>query len=89
MVLKIRDVTEEKRLGDKLPRLALHDPLTGLPNHPLFLDRLGFALQQQELRNDEVAVDLLDRDRFKTQCVRGIFSPRLITPSQQETSREL
>jgi diguanylate cyclase (GGDEF)-like protein len=44
---------------------ALHDPLTGLPNRNLFLDRLGRALAQTERRETTVAVLFLDLDQFK------------------------
>ena len=42
--------------------LAFHDSLTGLPNRALFEDRLDHALLR---RNADVAVMLLDIDRFK------------------------
>ena len=44
---------------------ALHDPLTGLPNRNLFLDRLGRTLAQAERRRSSVAVLFLDLDQFK------------------------
>jgi diguanylate cyclase (GGDEF)-like protein/PAS domain S-box-containing protein len=43
-ILQIQDVTERKALAEKLRHLALHDPLTGLANRALFLDRLAMAL---------------------------------------------
>ena len=43
---------------------ALHDPLTGLPNRTLALDRLDHALPAAARRID-VAVFVLDLDRFK------------------------
>ena len=43
---------------------ALHDPLTGLPNRTLFLDRLTVALRQSA-RRGTVAVLFLDLDHFK------------------------
>jgi diguanylate cyclase (GGDEF)-like protein/PAS domain S-box-containing protein len=45
---------------------ALHDPLTGLPNRTLALDRLGHALAHRRRDNVDVAVFALDVDRFKT-----------------------
>lgn len=42
--------------------LAFHDSLTGLPNRALFEDRVDHALSR---RNADVAVMLLDLDRFK------------------------
>jgi len=47
----------------KLSHQALHDPLTGLPNRTLFLDRLGTALGQRSDPN--VAVLFVDLDGFK------------------------
>jgi diguanylate cyclase (GGDEF)-like protein len=44
---------------------ALHDPLTGLPNRTLFLDRLSQALGRLERTGTMVAVLFLDLDRFK------------------------
>jgi len=44
---------------------ALHDPLTGLPNRTLALDRLGHALARRDRENVDVAVFVLDIDRFK------------------------
>jgi len=45
---------------------VFHDPLTGLPNRVLFLDRLGQALRRLEREKDYLfAVLFLDLDRFK------------------------
>ncbi|MFI5101278.1 MAG: putative bifunctional diguanylate cyclase/phosphodiesterase, partial [Actinomycetes bacterium] len=42
---------------------ALHDPLTGLPNRKLLLQRLGEAVERPDIERFSVA--LLDLDRFK------------------------
>ncbi|NJB69319.1 diguanylate cyclase (GGDEF)-like protein/PAS domain S-box-containing protein [Desulfobaculum xiamenense] len=57
---------ERKRNEEALARLALHDPLTGLPNRNLFNDRLDRAYQRAR-RSDahQFAVLLFDLDRFK------------------------
>jgi diguanylate cyclase (GGDEF)-like protein len=47
----------------KLSYQALHDPLTGLPNRTLFLDRLRTALGQRS--DPKVAVLFVDLDGFK------------------------
>ena len=44
---------------------ALHDPLTGLANRGLLMDRLGQALARTRRRPGCVAVLFLDLDRFK------------------------
>jgi diguanylate cyclase (GGDEF)-like protein len=44
---------------------AFHDPLTGLPNRRLFLDRLGRALHRQETGGSGPTVLFVDLDRFK------------------------
>ncbi|MEA2479536.1 MAG: hypothetical protein QOJ07_1458, partial [Thermoleophilaceae bacterium] len=44
---------------------SLHDPLTGLPNRRLALDRLAHALARRRREHIDVAVFVLDVDRFK------------------------
>jgi diguanylate cyclase (GGDEF)-like protein/PAS domain S-box-containing protein len=59
------DITERKALEDRLRYRALHDPLTGLPNRALLMDRLRHALARAERRERPVAVLFLDLDDFK------------------------
>jgi diguanylate cyclase (GGDEF)-like protein len=61
----IRYAIERKRSELELSYLALHDPLTGLPNRALFEDRLTVALARARRRSAGVAVLFLDLDRFK------------------------
>jgi diguanylate cyclase (GGDEF)-like protein/PAS domain S-box-containing protein len=61
------DISARKEIEAQLAHGALHDPLTGLPNRTLFLDRLTHALDV-ERRNGATAytaVLLIDLDRFK------------------------
>lgn len=64
MIWQLQDVTARKELEAELRRLALVDPLTGLPNRALFADRLGHALSNSR-RDEPVAVLFIDLDRFK------------------------
>jgi diguanylate cyclase (GGDEF)-like protein len=60
------DVTERRRAGTRLVHAVLHDPLTGLPNRTLFLERLRQALGRAARGGpSRVAVLLLDLDGFK------------------------
>ncbi|MDP9331209.1 MAG: EAL domain-containing protein [Actinomycetota bacterium] len=61
----ISDITERKRAEEEIEHLALHDPLTGLANRALFMERLTQALARAERRPSSVAVLYLDLDRFK------------------------
>ena len=64
-VVNFRDITERREFERKLNRLALHDPLTGLPNRTLLLDRIGLALAALRHGSDLVGVIFCDLDRFK------------------------
>ncbi len=52
-------------LQERLAQQALHDPLTGLPNRLLLLDRLERALTRAARANTMVGALFLDLDRFK------------------------
>jgi diguanylate cyclase (GGDEF)-like protein len=51
--------------SQQIEHLAYHDPMTGLPNRQLFLDRLQVAISQANRSGFKVAVLFLDLDRFK------------------------
>jgi len=65
MVGQMEDITERKAIGERLAHQAIHDPMTGLPNRVLFMDRLALALKRAQRRHHRVAVVFLDLDRFK------------------------
>jgi len=66
IVIVSRNVTDRKRYEEQITYLAYHDPLTGLPNRRLFLDRLEQAIKTSKRSNEAFAVMMLDCDRFKT-----------------------
>jgi diguanylate cyclase (GGDEF)-like protein len=60
------EITERKRIEQKLSYDALHDGMTGLPNRALFLDRLGQAIEYSQRRREfSFAVLFIDMDHFK------------------------
>jgi diguanylate cyclase (GGDEF)-like protein/PAS domain S-box-containing protein len=69
IVVNTRDVSERKLLEQQLTYQAFHDPLTGLSNRSLFLDRVTQALYRLRRRGESaapLAVLFLDLDNFKT-----------------------
>ncbi len=59
------DITAEIEAGRRAEYLAMHDPLTELPNRVLLLERLEQAIASVGRRRDMAALLLLDLDRFK------------------------
>ena len=64
-VAVVRDVTERRRLEAALEYQALHDPLTDLANRTLFFDRLHQAILSGHRDRNQVALVMMDLDRFK------------------------
>src|SRR5919112_1270296 len=64
-LISLRDITERKALEHRLMQQALHDPLTGLPNRTLFMNRLEHALARGRRHESTVAVLFMDLDNFK------------------------
>jgi diguanylate cyclase (GGDEF)-like protein len=62
----LRYALERKRTEEKLAYLAHRDPLSGLFNRKLFRERLDLAVRDASGRGSQLAVLLLDLDRFKT-----------------------
>ena len=61
----LQDITERKRVEEKLEHLAFYDPLTGLPNRALLMDRLRQAMNAAQRHQQQVVLLFLDLDRFK------------------------
>ena len=60
------DITARRRAEEQLRRNAFYDPLTGLANRSLFLDRLNRAFQRAKRNEHLFAVLFLDLDKFKS-----------------------
>ncbi|MCZ4562925.1 EAL domain-containing protein [Rhodococcus sp. IEGM 1401] len=61
----VREVTDVVEAELALERAALQDPLTGLPNRMLLLDRIGSAIARGESTGAAAAVLFCDLDGFK------------------------
>jgi diguanylate cyclase (GGDEF)-like protein/PAS domain S-box-containing protein len=61
------DITEKKKAAEQHIYDAFHEPLTGLPNRALFMDRLQHVITASQRRpgTPNYAVLFLDMDRFK------------------------
>lgn len=64
-VAQFQDVTALRHHQAELQVLALSDPLTGLPNRNLLLDRAAHALTGLQRRPGRVSMLLIDLDGFK------------------------
>jgi diguanylate cyclase (GGDEF)-like protein/PAS domain S-box-containing protein len=85
-VSQMHDVTARRRVEEELAHQALHDPLTGLPNRALFLDRLSHALARLHRHSDAVSVLFVDLDRFKLVndgLGHGVGDALLLTAAQR------
>jgi diguanylate cyclase (GGDEF)-like protein/PAS domain S-box-containing protein len=62
---QFRDVTAHRRDREALAHQAIHDPLTGLYNRTLLLDRTAAALARRDQKGTLVGLILIDLDQFK------------------------
>ncbi|WP_404976888.1 MULTISPECIES: EAL domain-containing protein [unclassified Acidovorax] len=60
------DIRQRKATEREIQRLAFYDPLTGLPNRMLLMDRIGHALATAQRRQLGGALLFIDLDNFKT-----------------------
>jgi diguanylate cyclase (GGDEF)-like protein/PAS domain S-box-containing protein len=60
------DISERKRVEEKIRFLAFHDALTGLPNRLTLQDKLEQSIADAAGKGGLVALLLVDLDRFKT-----------------------
>ena len=65
LLYQLEDITSRRAAEARVEHLALHDPLTNLPNRLLLLDRLTQELNHAQRGGYGVGVLFLDLDRFK------------------------
>lgn len=65
LVVHVLDISERQATEADLTHRALHDPLTGLPNRVLLLDRLEVALARLRRHPSTIAVLFCDLNNFK------------------------
>jgi len=59
------EIAERHRAEARVLHTAMHDPLTGLPNRLLFMDRLNTSIARAARRQGSFALGYLDIDGFK------------------------
>ncbi len=59
------DLTQHKQAEETIRKLAYHDPLTGLPNRALLIERLAQAIQADPEGAKPLALIVMDLDHFK------------------------
>ena len=64
-VASMTDITKRVADSEEIKQLAFFDPLTGLPNRRLLLDRLAQSLHSNERTGNHGALLFLDLDNFK------------------------
>ncbi|APW40206.1 GGDEF domain-containing protein [Rhodoferax koreense] len=65
-IVVVRDITTRKEAQRRIEFLALHDPLTQLPNRIYLKERLAQVLALARRRDGLAAVLFIDLDNFKT-----------------------
>jgi len=64
-VASFSDITERKTAEYEIQHLAFHDSLTQLPNRRLLLERLRHGIEVERREGKQLALLMLDLDRFK------------------------
>ncbi|MFF4055892.1 EAL domain-containing protein [Streptomyces sp. NPDC001668] len=91
LVITLRDVTEQRRLEHELTQRAFHDPLTGLPNRTLLLERTERALLRGRRESTLTCLLFIDLDDFKivNDTLGHSVGDQLLTTVGERLSRTL
>ena len=65
-VNSLMDITQRKATEEEINKLAFYDPLTGLPNRRLLIDRLRHAMAASSRSGLMGSLQFIDLDNFKT-----------------------
>ncbi|WP_428253094.1 bifunctional diguanylate cyclase/phosphodiesterase [Gynuella sp.] len=65
-IMVFQDVTETRKISQKMSYLAQHDMLTDLPNRILLMDRINLAIARTKRSAYSFCVVFMDLDNFKT-----------------------
>ena len=65
VIMLARDITERRRINDRVKRLAFFDELTGLPNRQSFIERIEAEIRQSGPSTKRFAILFMDLDGFK------------------------
>lgn len=69
------EITEQRAAAERFEQHAYHDPLTGLPNRTLFVERMNVFLAQARRHKRPLAVMFVDLDHFE--LINTTFGPGL------------
>ncbi|BCG64887.1 MAG: two-component system, chemotaxis family, CheB/CheR fusion protein [Methyloprofundus sp.] len=81
------DISVRKADEELIRYQANYDSLTGLPNRNLFLDRISIALKRAQRENKQLALLMIDLDRFK--WINDTLGHKAGDVMLQETARRL
>lgn len=82
-----RDISDRKRVQEMIVFQSSHDPLTGLPNRALLMERLNLCLGKARRAGKRLALLFLDLDLFK--AINDGFGHHTGDAVFQEISRRL